>query len=163
MQEQEQEQGEPQEILCACATLRKAARSITQLYDLVLQPAGLKVTQFTALRSIYEAGELAQWKFARQHGVAVETLSRRLAALRHRGLVSVRIGGNHGERIYALTDSGRDAYQRALPYWDRAQQRFRQTLGIADYRSLLQLCESSVQAARQAEQLRASNGVGTAH
>ncbi|HUO14496.1 MAG TPA: MarR family transcriptional regulator [Verrucomicrobiae bacterium] len=160
---QEQEQGEGREILCACATLRKAARSVTQLYDLVLQPAGLKLTQFTALRSIYEAGELAQWKFARQHGVAVETLSRRLAALRHRGLVSVRIGGNHGERIYTLTEGGRDAYMRALPYWDRAQQRFRQTLGIVDYQSLLQVCEASVEAAHEAEQLRASNGIATAH
>lgn len=155
----QQEQANVLDILCACATLRKAARSVTQLYDLVLQPSGLKLTQFHALRSIHEAGELAQWKFARQHAVAVETLSRRLAALRRRGFVSVRIGGNHGERIYVLTETGKDAYFKALPYWERAQKRFRQSLGTANAQLLLQLCELSVQAAQQAEQLRAPNAV----
>lgn len=148
---------DPLETLCACDALRSAARSATQLYDLVLQPAGLKTTQFIALRSIDKAGELAQWRFAREHAIAVETLSRRLAALRKRGLVSFRTGGKHGERIYNLTNEGREALAKALPYWERAQSRLRQTLGDPELRLLLQLCESTVQAARKAEQLRATN------
>jgi len=147
----------PLETLCACAALRSAARSATQLYDLVLQPAGLKTTQFIALKSIEEAGELAQWRFAREHAVAVETLSRRLGALRKRGLVSFRTGGKHGERIYSLTKEGKEALTRAIPYWERAQKRLRQTLGDPELLLLMQLCESTVQAARKAEQLRAAN------
>lgn len=145
------------DISCACAALRSAARSATQLYDLVLQPAGLKTTQFIALRCIDEAGEIAQWRLAREHAIAVETLSRRLGALRKRGLVSVRTGGNHGERIYSLTAEGKELVTRAFPYWERAQKRLRQTLGDAEFRLLLQLCDSTVQAARKAEQLRATN------
>lgn len=148
------------ESLCACAALRSAARSTTQLYDLVLQPSGLKATQFTALRTIAEAGEIAQWKFARDNAVAVETLSRRFTALRKKGLIASRVGGNHGERIYRLTEQGREALHRALPYWERAQERLRQTLGAAEMETLLKLCDDAVEAARQAEQLRASNASG---
>lgn len=144
---------------CACASLRMAARAASQFYDLVLQPSGLKATQFFALKSIEEAGEIAQWKFSRENAVAVETLSRRFAALRKKGLVTARVGGNHGERIYSLTESGKEALRRAVPYWERAQKRFRQMLGDSDLRELLRLCETAVEAAQKAERLRAINSV----
>ena len=152
------------ENLCACAALRSAARSLTQLYDLVLQPAGLKATQFIALKSIAQAGEIAQWKYARDHAVAVETLSRRLAALRKRGLVRVRKGDRHGKRIYALSEQGKKVLSDALPYWERAQQRLRVTLGDPEFHLLLELCGKTVEAARKAEQLRTANfpAMGTA-
>jgi DNA-binding MarR family transcriptional regulator len=147
------------ETACACSALRMAARAASQFYDLVLQPSGLKATQFFALKNIEEAGEIAQWKFSRENAVAVETLSRRFAALRKKGLVTARIGGNHGERIYSLTESGRETLRRAMPYWERAQKRLRQTLGDSDLRELLRVCESAVQAAQKAERLRAINSV----
>ena len=146
-----------QGTFCACDALRRAARSATQLYDLVLQPTGLKVTQFIALRSIEQAGELQQWRFARQHAVAVETLSRRLAVLRRKGLVVARTGGNHGERIYALTDQGRRVLQQAMPYWERAQERLARTLGKSEFVALLQACENATLAAHDAEQLKTAN------
>jgi len=34
---------------CACFNIRKAARAISQLYDDVLRPSGLRVTQFSIL------------------------------------------------------------------------------------------------------------------
>lgn len=142
---------------CVCAALRSAARASTQLYDLVLQPTGLKATQFIALQTIDQAGELPQWRFARQHAVAVETLSRRLAVLRRRGLVSVRTGRNHCERIYRLTQEGKLALARAMPYWERAQERLRRTLGGDEMQMLLRLCGNTVAATQQAEQLRTTN------
>lgn len=145
------------ESICVCAALRRAARSATQLYDLVLQPSGLKATQFIALQTIGEAGELPQWRFARQQAVAVETLSRRLAVLRRRGLLTVRTGGNHGERIYSLTTQGKLALARATPYWERAQERLRRTLGDSTVTMLLELCENAVTAAQEAEELRTKN------
>lgn len=149
---------------CAFSALRRAARSATQLYDLVLQPTGLKTTQFVALRSIAEAGELQQWKFAREQAVAVETLSRRLSVLRKRGLVSVRIGANHGERIYTLTETGKRALADAIPYWERAQERFARTLGEGEFRLLLRVCDNAVSAAQDAEQLRTANAAaGNGH
>ena len=143
--------------VCVCAALRGAARAATQLYDLVLQPTGLKATQFIALQTIGEAGELPQWRFARLHAVAVETLSRRLAVLRKKGLLCVRTGQNHGERVYSLTEQGKIALAQAIPYWERAQERLRRTLGDDETQALLQLCENTVAATHEAEELRTKN------
>jgi DNA-binding MarR family transcriptional regulator len=140
-----------------CAALRAASRAVTQLYDLVLSPTELKATQFIALHAIEEAGEIAQCQFARDHSIAVETLSRRFSGLRRKGLVQVRRGDRHGERIYSLTDQGREALQSARPYWDRAQDRFRRTLGQEQWTEMLQKLNQIRTAALQAAELRTNN------
>jgi hypothetical protein len=40
------------EATCACSSVRKAARAITHLFDDVLQPTGLRSTQFTLLVAV---------------------------------------------------------------------------------------------------------------
>lgn len=142
---------------CACAALRRASRCVTQLYDLVLAPCGLKCTQFVSLRAIDEAGEIAQYQFARQYAVAVETLSRRLGALRRKGLVQVRTGTRHGEQIYSLTDDGRKLLNQARPYWERAQERLKTVLGDADWNLLFLTMDRVANAALEAERLRLRN------
>ena len=140
-----------------CAALRAASRAVTQLYDLVLAPADLKATQFVALHAIDEAGEIAQCQFARDHAVAVETLSRRFSGLRRKGYLQVRRGDRHGERIYSLTDEGRQALRNALPYWERAEDRFRRALGSEDWNTMLLLLDRIRVAAVRAEELRTNN------
>jgi len=142
---------------CACAVLRRVSRCVTQLYDLVLAPCGLKCTQFVSLRAIDEAGEIAQYQFARRYAVAVETLSRRLGALRRKGLVRVRTGTRHGEQIYSLTDDGKKLLNQARPYWERAQERLRTALGEADWNLLFVIADRVADAALQAEKLRLRN------
>lgn len=142
---------------CACATLRRANRAVTQLYDLVLAPVGVKATQFMVLKSIYEAGEVAQCVYAREHGIAIETLSRRLSSLRRKGLIEMRRGDHHGERLYRITERGLEVLLRATPYWERAQYRLRMQLGEEDWQALLQISDRVAQAAKEAEQFRARN------
>ncbi|HKU26574.1 MAG TPA: MarR family winged helix-turn-helix transcriptional regulator [Candidatus Sulfotelmatobacter sp.] len=142
-----------------CAALRAASRAVTQLYDLVLAPTELKSTQFVALQTIYESGEIAQCQFARDHSVAVETLSRRLGGLRKKGYIQVRTGERHGERLYSLTEKGRQALLEAMPYWERAQDRLRIALGADDWDGLIQLLDRLRNAALRAEELRTSNQV----
>lgn len=150
------EQEKPLQQVCALSALRMAARSATQFYDLVLEPSGLKATQFVALEMIARAGELAQCEFAREHAVAIETLSRRLAGLRRKGLITSRTG-RHGKHIYRLTEQGKEALVRARPYWARAQKRLQRTLGADQFRGLLELCQNLVLAVPRAEELRATN------
>jgi DNA-binding MarR family transcriptional regulator len=142
---------------CACAALRSASRAVTQLYDLVLVPTGLKATQFLMLKTIFEAGEIAQCDFARGHAIAIETLSRRFAGLRQKGLVELRIGAHHSERIYRLTPLGKQRFEDAVPYWQLAQRRLRQTLRDADWNVLLELSHKICKAAVAAEQVPMSN------
>ena len=42
---------------CICATLRKATRSVSQLYDNALRPSGLRATQFHILAELHGVGE----------------------------------------------------------------------------------------------------------
>ena len=112
-----------------CVALRKACRSVTHLYDLVLSPTGLKATQFVILQAIASSGEIAQWRLADEYGVSNDTLSRRLGTLRRAGLITQRIGATRaGERLYRLTAAGAQKFQEALPYWIRAQERFRHAM-----------------------------------
>jgi DNA-binding MarR family transcriptional regulator len=137
--------------------VRRASRSISQLYDLVLAPTGLKATQFTILLAIGEE-ETAQCWLAEHYAVAVETLSRRLASLRRRGLVQFEEGPVHHERIYSLTEEGRRELSKALPYWNRAQQRLRTIVGETDWVLLFQLLDRVAVKALEAQLVRATNG-----
>ena len=62
---------------CACFNLRKAARAVTQLYDEVLAPSGLRGTQFSVLAVISAAGAATMTdprhglQPARRHGFLV--------------------------------------------------------------------------------------------
>lgn len=142
-----------------CAALRRASRAVTHLYDLVLSPTGLKSTQFIILRAIAENGEIAQWRLAEQYGIAVETLSRRLATLRKTGLVTHRIGVTRpGERIYKATPLGLQKIEEAVPYFTRAQERLAVVLGEENWKAALQMAHQIAVSARSAESVRLSNG-----
>ena len=40
------------ELPCACANLRRAARTVTKLYEDQLRDSGLRATQFTLLQAL---------------------------------------------------------------------------------------------------------------
>src|SRR3989442_6332322 len=42
---------------CVCSTLRMVSRAVTQLYDDILRPSGLRVTQFSILATMARSGE----------------------------------------------------------------------------------------------------------
>jgi len=148
---------EPPNGFSAFAALRTASRAITQFYDLVLAPTGLKGTQFVILQAIHEAGEVAQCDFARDFAIAVPTLSRRFGGLRRKDYIQIRRGDRHGERIYSLTEKGVETYKAALPYWERAQYRLRTALGEDSWTQMLELADRIRRAAVDAEQLRTGN------
>lgn len=141
----------------AFSALRTATRAVTQFYDLVLAPTGLKATQFVILQAIRSAGEIAQCDFAREFGIAVPTLSRRFGGLRRKEYIQIRRGERHGERIYSLTAKGEQTFNIALPYWERAQRRLRTALGEDDWCGMLQLAARIRNATVSAEQLRTAN------
>lgn len=148
--------------VCPCAAIRRAARALTQLYDLVLTPAEIKVTQFTILHALEENGELAQWQMSRQLGVSTEGLSRRLASLRKASWVQMRKGTVRGEHLYSLTTLGKTKLDQAMPYWRRAQERLYASSPEADWSSLIMLADRISLAARAAEHKRTTNGVPSA-
>jgi len=142
---------------CACTTIRRASRAITQLYDLVLSPTGLRATQFVMLAAIGREGKIAQCRLAEEYAVSVETLSRRLASLRRKGLVHLSDGSPHHQRVYSVTGAGRRELEKATPHWNRAQARLTAAVGEADLKLLFDICERLVAGARHAQVLRMPN------
>jgi DNA-binding MarR family transcriptional regulator len=122
-----------------CANLRRAARAITQMYDIVLRPHGLRVTQFTVLQALGLARELSQGELAALLAMDSTSLTRTLEILRRHGWVTKSHGKDRRERRLQLTQSGTYRLRRALPYWKKAQKSLGHRLGDARWRSLLKL------------------------
>lgn len=143
--------------ICACASLRRSSRAVCHLYDLVLAPTGLKLTQFTLLYAMSEAGEIAHCELAAHFAASEETFSRRLASARKSGWVCMKTG-DRNRRVYCLTERGRTILKMAMPFWERAQQRMRRELGEMDWEKLSEFAERITQAALRAEAAPSRNG-----
>ena len=50
---------------CTCANLRRAARTVTRLYNQELRSGEIEITQFTILTALDRAGELSQGKLGK--------------------------------------------------------------------------------------------------
>jgi DNA-binding MarR family transcriptional regulator len=108
---------------CACSTLRRATRAVTAAYDRALAPAGLRVTQFSVLRTLARKGPLTVTGLAAETALDRSTMGRNLNPLERDGLVKLEVGErDHRERVVHLTAAGQAAIDAALPYWRDAQQ-----------------------------------------
>lgn len=115
-------------LSCACASLRRAARAVTQLYDAALADTGLSVTQLTLLRVLSQLGPSPQAALGDFLALDPTTLSRTLRPLQHAGWIRVTRSQDRREVRWTLTASGRGRLTRALPAWERVQARLRKRL-----------------------------------
>jgi len=115
---------------CACGRLRRAARALTQLYDDAMAPTGVRVTQFSLLRTLAASGTLRISDLANRLLLDRTALSRNLDPLVEQGLVDIVQGDDDGRtREAALTKKGIAAVKAATPYWAHAQKEVVARLG----------------------------------
>src|SRR5256885_17196632 len=139
-------------LACACASLRRLARVVTQLYETELQGTGLRATQFTLLQALEQMGAGSQGALGRLLGLDPTTLSRSLPPLERAGWIRAAAGKDRREVRWGLTPAGRRRLARAYPAWERAQQRLRAELPARQWRMLVQdlaAVGAAAQAARQ--------------
>ena len=122
---------------CACFNLRKASRTVTQLYDEILQPSGLLATQFTLLVAIALAGSVTITHLAEELVMDRTTLTRNLKPLERQGLIEIAPGQDQRTRVVTLTASGREALVKAIPLWEQAQASVVEGLGQNRWSTLL--------------------------
>jgi DNA-binding MarR family transcriptional regulator len=106
---------------CTCFAMRRAARAVTQHYDRLLRPTGLRVTQFTLLAALTVAGPLPINRLARRLGLERTTLTRNLRPLEAKGWVAVAEDADRRVHTVAITARGRAMARTALPAWREAQ------------------------------------------
>jgi len=114
---------------CVCSTLRMVSRAVTQLYDDILRPSGLRVTQFSVLATIARRGEANLRQLEHVLGIDQTTLTRSLDVLERDGVLERASHPDARIRAMKLTPKGRRALEAARPLWARAQDKVLRELG----------------------------------
>src|SRR6266436_9318436 len=75
---------------CNCFAVRSAARHVTRLYDQLLAPVGLRVTQFFILAKLNRLGPLTINALAEAMVMDRTTLGRDIQPLQRDGLITIK-------------------------------------------------------------------------
>src|SRR5215472_5368911 len=115
---------------CNCLAVRQAARHITQFYDQLLAPSGLRTTQFSILARLRQLGPMTINELAAQLVTDRTTLGRNILPLGRDGLIAVE-PGKHDRRskTLRLTEAGAARLRMASQAWVRAQRQFETAFG----------------------------------
>jgi len=124
------------DLPCACATARRVARVLTQIYDAHLHSSGIESAQFALLSLVASAGASTQAAIGQRFDYDKTTLSRNLKLLRDRGWIELAGTRSGRERPYVVTAAGQDRLRRARPAWRRAQASIRETMGADDWQAM---------------------------
>jgi DNA-binding MarR family transcriptional regulator len=127
----------PPVLPCACASLRRAARAVTQLYDDAFRGSDLRATQFTLLQVLERKGESTQGELGDFLAIDSTTLTRTLGPLAKQGLLRARRGKDRRERYWSITPAGKRRMANLTPLWESAQARLRSQLGDTNWQGLL--------------------------
>lgn len=130
-----------------CASFRRTARALSQLYDEAMRPTGLRGTQFTVLQALSLTGEITQGDLGEVLSLDSTTLTRTLAILGRRGWIARRQGKDRRERWLRLSAAGQKQFTAALPAWQKVQDRLRRQLGHERWQALLQMTQEVSEAA----------------
>ena len=132
---------------CTCLNLRQAARTVTQRYEAMLDPVGIKITQLPILAALATA-PLTMNQLAEKLVMDRTTLTRNLRPLEREGLLRIDRGYDKRERHVQVSEAGIAALRRALPIWQKAQAELVDAMGRFQWGVLMDNLRATVQAAR---------------
>lgn len=116
---------------CSSSSVRRASRQLSQLYDDIMNGAGLRGTQFSLLTQILYGNEPTQKALAEAMVMDLSALGHTLKPLIRDGLVEL-VPDEKDKRAkrVRLTVAGRSAQAELVGKWRDAQRRFDAVLGI---------------------------------
>lgn len=130
---------------CNCTSLRKASRKISQVYDQLLAPSGLKATQYAIFAELnrYPKKPPTMQALARALVLDRSALGHNLRPLERDGLIEIVVDpDDRRSRVVKLTAAGLRLFKKATPHWQKAQAVFESAFTIktsAELRTLLQM------------------------
>lgn len=131
---------------CMCASLRRAARALSQIYEEALRPTGLRATQFTILQTLSIAGEVTQGELGQILAMDSTTLTRTLTIMGRHGWIAKRRGEDRREWRMRLSKAGETQFKHALPHWENAQKQVRRQLGDELSDNIMKLTQETTNA-----------------
>ncbi len=114
---------------CASFNFRRTTRAVTKLFDLALEDAGLRSTQFTILVGVAKAQPICMGALAELLALDPTTLTRSLRPLQQGGLLTITDRGAMRQRFISLTAKGERTLAKAVPKWRKVQQQFVGAIG----------------------------------
>lgn len=132
---------------CACATVRRAARLVTRLYDQQLRGVDLEAPQYALLTTLKRLGPCTQAALARPHALDKTTVSRNLRLLEQKGWVTTVASPDRRERQVTLTAAGERQRAAAAVHWKAAQHGLRAAMSTDDWTALFAACAAVTRAA----------------
>jgi DNA-binding MarR family transcriptional regulator len=115
---------------CNCFYLRKAARHLTQIYDTILAPSGIRSTQYMILAVLNERGGLSVNELAEVMVMNRTTMGKNLRPLVRDGLIAVNVSDlDRRSRTVSLTKKGSKMLGDAYPLWKIAHSSFQKKHG----------------------------------
>ncbi|KOY81036.1 winged helix-turn-helix transcriptional regulator [Lysinibacillus macroides] len=120
--------------ICVCANLRKKTRVVTQLYDKLLQPTGLKITQYSMLANIAHQQAVSISRLGEILLLDQTTITRNIRLLKEQGYVELTKDAQDARsKNITLTDKGIAKLDEARPIWQTLQKRVIDDIGIEKY------------------------------
>jgi len=115
---------------CHCLAVRRAARQVTRFYDRLLQPSGLRTTQFSILASLHKSGPMTINNLAEALALDRTTLGRNILPLLRDGLVVAnRRNQDRRSKSVHVTGTGAARLKMAMRLWTEAQTRLEAAFG----------------------------------
>lgn len=114
---------------CIAVRLRRLNRIVTNLYDDVLRPLGMKVSQFNILIVVAKIDLARPAQVCDILQLDTSTLSRNVERMRAQGWLEVVPGEDARTQPFRLTAKGRKLLERAIPAWEQAQAKASELLG----------------------------------
>lgn len=126
---------------CNASALRGASRRVSQVYDEILAPSGLRGTQYAVLNRIDRSGSTSLNELANDLAMDRSTLGHNLRPLERDGLVVLgHDSSDRRTRTISLSATGKQRLIEARPLWKKAHARFENAFGsvrAAQLRALL--------------------------
>jgi len=107
--------------LCPAFNIRAASRVITQLFDEILRPTGLQITQFAVLVGVISLDSPSISQLAKGLVMDRTTLTRNLKPLEKEGLIKLTPGDDKRTHFVKITSKGKSVMEKTLPYWEKAR------------------------------------------
>jgi DNA-binding MarR family transcriptional regulator len=133
---------------CTGFNLRKATRAVSQLYDEMLRPAGIRGTQYSLLVAVRMSGPVTVTQLAENAVMDRTTLTRNLEVLEKQGLINAVSGEDRRTRIVTITEDGRAVLLKAYPLWEQAQSRIREAMSEDRLQTLMKSLSELVEASQ---------------
>jgi len=115
---------------CNCLALKSAARTVARRYDEALRPVGLNNGQFSMLVAVSAMQSASIQALGDRLGMDRTTVTAALKPLQRRSLVVLDVAeGDLRGRSVSMTREGTSLLRRAVPLWQKAQERIAELVG----------------------------------